>query len=1055
MIFNLSSFIPGITFVFYILFTIFGLYRREGEKIQWIFIFYMFLMALWSFGSFMMHANTPVATPLFWNRIMLCGMLGVPITVLHSVLNLLGAKNWKYNLFLYTGYPIYAYLLYLNLRGFIVADAFFIGEHFSYKLGSGAPIAYILSYVYLIFGIAVLLRELYKTKNEYLRKSLRLLLYGPSIMLMGVLVNLHEPIGRYPVDLFTSTINAFIIFFVIYKYRLVHYSALVIRAILYFVLVIISALIFYGIIWSSSKVMRRVPFEYSFLLALFLGAVAAVVFQPLRTGTLSIIERLYFGKRMDYYRGLKAFSESLTTIVELELLGESTVKKVVDTFNLEWALMMVLDHASRNYKLVSSYGLNVQKVGEKGVFIPRSSPFIKNISKKNGSRFELPFKGIIPLETQEGVIELEPSMVVPLKFKDKLNGFICLGRGKDKDYYDQFDAEILEILGGQCSVALENAISFEKLRRQQKRLQSMYKELVISKNKLEAFFDGITTPISIQDINYNIITANYAASRYFKKPFDSMIGKKCYNVFFGRNRPCESCMAQDSLYAQLPFGIEKLDENTGMTFSVHFYPISVPEGADKIFLEFFQDITQQKRLQEELIQSEKLAGIGTLASGIAHEINNPLYGILGTAEIMLEELEPGSSASDYAKDIINYAQTAAEIIKDLTNYSRREKEKVVTINIIEVIEASLKLARRGMNFENIKIKKIYEEMPLIEGNPNELQQVFLNLFINAVQAMSGEGVLTIECSIKDGNANIAVSDTGRGIEEKYIEDIFNPFFTTKEPGKGTGLGLSIVYQIIHNMGGRVNVESEVGRGTTFRVFLPVTKVETQRIRFVHVRSEVELEDVFYLQRKILVGEKGYLEETIRREEDEYAYHILAYKGLQPVGTVTCITDRMFGRLPIEGHFKLQHYRKERRCVEIDRLAVLKEERRGVIPLGLMTLAYLYAKSENAERVFLDVFADEKKYISMYKKLGFQVIGSYEWLLPVTVMMMDYRTDYEKKTQRMERFVKPFIARLIKRIDFEEDEKVRILGAVEKVIKYSPDNDTKEDTRNEMDVKRVQ
>jgi hypothetical protein len=118
---------------------------------------------------------------------------------------------------------------------------------------------------------------------------------------------------------------------------------------------------------------------------------------------------------------------------------------------------------------------------------------------------------------------------------------------------------------------------------------------------------------------------------------------------------------------------------------------------------------------------------------------------------------------------------------------------------------------------------------------------------------------------------------------------------------------------------------------------------------------------------------------------------------------------------------------------VDRLAVLKEERGSIIPLGLMTLAYLYAKYYDAERVFLDVFADEKKHITMYRKLGFQVIGEYYDPLPVTVMMLDHKTDYEKKSQRLERFVKPFLTRLVKRVDFEESEREKILASVEQIM----------------------
>ena len=1032
MIIDISSIVPAVSFILYIIFTIFGVSQIRKENSHPPFILYMFFMALWSFGSFMMHAG--VKTTLFWNRFMMIGMLGGPITIFHSILDLLEKDNRRYRGFLYIGYFIYALLLYFNFKGYLVTSAWLENGKFYYELSKGTFVAYILSYLFLILGILFLIRELYNTKDEFTRKKIILPIIGAVVMLMGVLGNLYTPVGSYPIDLFTSTINAIIIFYAIYKYRLVHYSAFVLRSILYLVLVIISAFIFYGIIWFSSKVIRTFPFKYTFFLSLLLGFVAALIFQPLRTGTLSVIERLYFGKRLNYYRELRNFSESLTTIVDLMILGESTIKKLMNAFEPTWALMMVFDYSVRNYRMVAHEGFSINESDANNFIMPRNHPVIRMLLKRSKPIYEYQEDIKIEIELKnDGGIKLAPSMILPLIFKDKLNGFIALGKCRNKEYYDQFDAEVLEILAGQCSVALENAISFERLRKQQKRLQQINKELVISRNKLEAFFDGITSPISIQDINYNIVTVNYAAKRYFKKPLEEIVGKKCYSVFFGLDKPCENCMAQDSLHAQLPFSVERKDRRTGMIFSIHFYPISVPVGSEKIFLEFFQDITQQKRLQEELIQSEKLASIGTLASGIAHEINNPLTGIIGTAELMLEHIAEDSQLREFTMDIINYAQSAAEIIKDLTSYSRKEEGRLALVDLEEIINTSLKLAQRGMNFDGIKVEKFIDPLPRIQGNPNELRQVFLNLIMNAIQAMKGNGVLTIECKRSGGNVQISVSDTGHGIERENIEKIFNPFFTTKEPGLGTGLGLSIAHQIIYNMGGRITVESHLGRGTTFNILIPFTDKEKKRIRFVIAKNLEEIEDVFFIQRKILVGEKGYLEETIKRDIDKDAVHILAYKGLQPVGTISCITYEMTKNPPIEEYFSLEGFKKGRKWVEIDRLAVLREERRGIIPLGLMTIAYLFSKNLNVDRIFLDVFSDEKKHINMYRKLGFQIIGEYKWLLPVTVMMMDYKSNYEKKKNRMEQFVKPFLSRLMKRLDFSEDEKVKILNVIENII----------------------
>ena len=342
---------------------------------------------------------------------------------------------------------------------------------------------------------------------------------------------------------------------------------------------------------------------------------------------------------------------------------------------------------------------------------------------------------------------------------------------------------------------------------------------------------------------------NYAATKYFHTTYDDLVGKKCYRVFFQREKPCDKCMAQDCLHTQLPFAVEQKREQNNMIFDVHFYPIAVPPGEDKLFLEFFLDITQQKKLQAELIQSEKLAGIGTLASGIAHEINNPLGGILGTAEIMKEQLDPGSKLYEFTTDIIQYSETAAAVIKDLTTYSRKEKGEIGPIDINTVLENSLRLAQRGMDFSKITIEKKLEELPPIEVNQNGLQQVFMNLIVNAVQSMPSGGTLTLKSEKNDYSARISILDTGIGIEKEHMQDIFDPFYTTKEPGRGTGLGLSITHQIITEMGGRIHINSEYKHGTEIRISLPMVSSDKWKIRFVNVKDQSEREDVFFYPEK--------------------------------------------------------------------------------------------------------------------------------------------------------------------------------------------------------------
>jgi PAS domain S-box-containing protein len=236
-----------------------------------------------------------------------------------------------------------------------------------------------------------------------------------------------------------------------------------------------------------------------------------------------------------------------------------------------------------------------------------------------------------------------------------------------------------------------------------------------------------------------------------------------------------------------------------------------------------KDISEQNMLHFKLMQSEKLAGIGTLASGIAHEINNPLAGILGMAEAIRDELDMETIKS-YADDIIQYSVNASIIVKELSNYSRTaNNETTSTVDIAQVLENSIKMAKHSAPLLAINIETDFQENSYIFANAGELQQVFVNLMINAIHAMRDKGVLSIKCSNENGFAQVTITDTGNGIPEDNLHQIFDPFFTTKPAGSGTGLGLYVVYRIVTKYGGTIDVESTDGQGTTFTMKFPATK----------------------------------------------------------------------------------------------------------------------------------------------------------------------------------------------------------------------------------------
>ena len=402
---------------------------------------------------------------------------------------------------------------------------------------------------------------------------------------------------------------------------------------------------------------------------------------------------------------------------------------------------------------------------------------------------------------------------------------------------------------------------------------------------------------------------------------------------------------------------------------------------------------------------------------------------------MLSEVDEGHQHHEYLEDILSYSKTAADVIKELSIYSRKEPIKEIQqVEIIRVLEFSLRLATRGVDSQNIVVKRNYHALPFIEANEGELQQLFLNLIVNAIQAMEGRGTLTLTCMEVDGFVYIKVGDTGCGIAEENLNQIFTPFFTTKAPGTGTGLGLSNCYSIVEKMGGRIRVKSEERVGSEFTTIFPMDDEGRDAISFALVSDQAGINDVFFIQRKVLVGEKGYLEETIHRAVDEKATHILAFKGLHPVGTVSLMTSDNFWPLPISRYFDVESVLQSRNCSEIIRLAVLPEMRNTAVSIGLIVLVFLLARSKGVENMIIDVFADDVKTIKLYKKFGFEEVGTYYSPSAVTVLMLQSKTTMEKDQSQLRHFVRPLFKRLRPMFNFGKytqgvlDEMDRILSA---------------------------
>ena len=362
------------------------------------------------------------------------------------------------------------------------------------------------------------------------------------------------------------------------------------------------------------------------------------------------------------------------------------------------------------------------------------------------------------------------------------------------------------------------------------RSEEALKELVNvvgrSKKEWQDTFDSIADMIYIHDKNFTIIKANKAYAAYLGFQPKEVIQMKCHALFpHGASSPMLGCSPQRTGDVANPFLEEVVDANTQRIFNVSTFPYHSPQGDIIGLIHIARDITDRKENEMQLIMKERLASLGQMASGIAHEINNPLESVMISAESLLMRVDKGqydqAIFKKYLQIIDDEVLRCREITGTMLSFTRRTSVDRSLVNVHPVIDSALKLIGYQGRLKQVEVKKVHQGRPLIHGNEGELRQVIVALVINALDAMGNKGMLTIETGIKADNAYVKISDTGPGISREDLTKIFSPFFTTKAATGGTGLGLPIAQKIITSHQGSIQVASEQGQGATFTITLPL------------------------------------------------------------------------------------------------------------------------------------------------------------------------------------------------------------------------------------------
>ena len=347
-----------------------------------------------------------------------------------------------------------------------------------------------------------------------------------------------------------------------------------------------------------------------------------------------------------------------------------------------------------------------------------------------------------------------------------------------------------------------------------------------------SMIDAMEDPLVIVNEQFTVQRKNMS---YFKSAqakgdaveIRDLSGRKCYEVFAGRTSPCEECLLLKSLKEDrmLAWQTSSLFSEKVLEVRANPMPADLSTGLRRAVVQY-RDVTQMRELQDSLARSDKLAALGKLAGGVAHEINSPLSGIMAFSQMALKEM---SHTDPHREDMVQIEEAAKKckvIVEGMLGFARQEPpHEKARFNLLASLQSSLALARPMLRKTGIELWYVppAQKEVFVEGSQGKIDQVFLNLITNAIYAMKQGGTLEVIVDPKSdpGKVTVSVKDSGEGIDPQIMGKVFDPFFTTKPVGDGTGLGLSISYSIVKQHRGEISVTSIRGIGSTFVVTLPL------------------------------------------------------------------------------------------------------------------------------------------------------------------------------------------------------------------------------------------
>jgi len=675
-----------------------------------------------------------------------------------------------------------------------------------------------------LVGLVVVARAFRQVRSVTARRQLRWIAWGTVLgalpftlgyaipFALGVGSSLQLELSAIPLGLIPLAFASAIV-----RYRLMDVEVIIKRSMVWAAAIAAIVAIYAVLLRLTAKIFLHDSHEHNSVLAMLATLVVVLLARPLKNGIQATMDRAFYRDRYDYRRALVGFARDLSSDLDLSRLTERIVGRVTETLLVERMAVLLADDRTGEFVAVRSAGLP-----DEPLRLSRSGAVGGRLSAGHPVAVDDPgsTRGIPPADL-EPWRERELYYFVPCVSKDAAIAVLALGRKAHAEPLNSEDLALLATVAGQAATALENGRLYRQLHVKADELGRM-------RQANEGILESLEVGLAVVDAGERVVRWNRVLESLLQVRRSDAVGRRLGDLFdpgfvAELRRAREASPRGASLYRVSlngPGTPGRLLVNVTTVPLLSLDGTSAAAGGTVVLID---DVTARVQLEEQVQISDKMASIGLLAAGVAHEVNTPLTGISSFTQMLLEGANPDDPKTKLLEKIERQTFRAAKIVNGLLNLSRPAAPGAerVPVDLNVVINDVLSLLEHQYRVSRIQVRReLVSPGPVVLAIEHKLQQVFLNLFLNARDAMPKGGWLTIATRVADGRVVAEIRDTGSGIPAEHLARIYDPFFTTKAMGQGTGLGLSITYGIVREHDGTISCDSQEGSGTRFQLSFP-------------------------------------------------------------------------------------------------------------------------------------------------------------------------------------------------------------------------------------------